>query len=106
MWKRRSGDHTSKHHSPLSSQPYVVVAAVLGLPRTDPQHPPAAALDRDREPPESPFLDRAPCANGAGSAGQRFALDAALIGPHPPHVALVCGNEVDVGALGRERRVE
>src|SRR6266705_1041552 len=106
MWTSPSSDHTSEHHSPLSSQPYVVVAAVLGLRRTDPQHPPAAALDSDWEPAQPPFLDGASRADRTGAAGQGFAFDAALIGPHPPHAVRVCGNEVDVGTLGRERRVE
>src|SRR6266545_2215498 len=106
MWTSPSSNHTSEHHSPLPRQPDVVVAATPGLPGPHTEDPAAAALDVDRQVPQTPFLDRASGANGAGAAGQGFAFDPALIGPHPPAASRVLRNEVDVGALGRERRIE
>src|SRR5258708_37637956 len=106
MWTSSSRNHTSEHHSPLSSKPDVVVSSALSLRRPHAEDPPAAALDVDRKPPQSPFLDRATRADCARPARQRFALDAALIGPHAPGARFVLRNEVDVRALGRDPRSE
>src|SRR6266568_4455786 len=106
MWTSSSRNHTSEHHSPLSSKPDVIVSSALSLRRPHAEDPPAAALDVDWKPPQSPFLDCATRADCARSARQRFALDAALIGPHPPAAGFVLRNEVDVGALGPYARSE
>src|SRR5437762_14359859 len=104
MWTSGSCNHASEHHSPLSSQPHIVITAVLGLRSADPQHPSAAALDGQWQTPHAPILDRAAGTDRAGPAGQRFTLDSALIGSHAPGTGLAARNEVDVGARGRERR--
>src|SRR5690242_8268958 len=106
MWTSGSRNHTPKNHSPLPSKPYVVVTAALGLGRPDAEDPAAATQNVDWEPCQPPLLNCAPGADCARPTGQRFAFDAALIGPHPPGAAPVLGNEVDVRALGRERRIE
>src|SRR5689334_22959817 len=104
MWTSQSRNHPSEHHSPLSSQPDIVVASGT-LGRTDRQNPAAAALDVDREPAQAPFLDRTTGRHGARATGQRLAFNAALVGPHAPGAGSA-GNEVHVGAVGCERPVE
>src|SRR2546425_7244282 len=106
MWTSGSRNHTPKHHSPLPNKPDVLVALAGRLGGSYPNHPPAAALNVDWQPSQPPFLDRAAGADGPGSARQRLAFHAALIGPHPPASARISRNEVDVRSLGRERRIE
>src|SRR5258706_1233076 len=106
MWRSGSRNHTPEHHSPLPSEPDVVVTAALCLRRPYAEDPPAAALNVDRQPPQSPFLDRAPRADRARPARQCFAFDTALIGPHAPGAGFVLRNEVDVRAVGRDRGSE
>src|SRR3989475_11066618 len=106
MWTSCSSNHTSEHHSPLSSQPYVVVAAVLRLRSAHAEDPAAAALDIDRQLSQTPLLNRAARAHRTRATGQGFALDAAFIRPHAPNAVRVRRDEVDVGAFGRERRVK
>src|SRR5882762_4562053 len=107
MWTSSSSNDTSEHHSPLSSQPDVVIAtAALGLCGADTEHPAAPALDIDRQPTQAPLLNRAASAYGTGATGQGLAFDPALIGPHPPEACPVGRDEVDVGAFRRQRRVK
>src|SRR6267378_6114436 len=106
MWTSRSSNHASEHHSPLSNQPHVVITAALGLRSPYANHPVAAALDVQREPAQTPFLNRAARAHGTGTARQRLTLDTALIGPHPPAAGRVRRDEVDIGAVWSQRRVK
>src|SRR2546422_7043630 len=106
MWTSGSGYHTSKHHSPLSSKPDIIVAAALRLGGSYAKDPAATALNVDWQPSQAPLLDRTACADGPGSTRQGLGLHATLIGPHPPATARISRNEVDVGPLRRERRIE
>src|SRR5258708_1070113 len=106
MWTSGSSNDTSEHHSPLSSQPDVVVSVALSPRRPHAEDPPAAALNVDRKPPQSPFLNRATRADCARPACQRLAPDPPLIAPHPPPPRPVLRNEVDVRALGPYARSE
>src|SRR5437870_1622875 len=106
MWTSGSRNHTSKHHSPLPNKPDVLVAPAVRLRGSYANDPVATALNVDWRLSQAPFLDRAAGADGPGSARQRLALHAALIGAHPPATARIRRNEVDVRPLGRERRIE
>src|SRR5438132_756328 len=106
MWTSGSRNHTAKHHSPLPNKPDVLVAPAGRLGGSCPNDPAAPALNVDWQLCQAPFLDRAAGADGPGSARQRLALHAALIGAHPPATARIRRNEVDVRPLGRERRIE
>src|SRR6266481_570467 len=106
MWTSRSSNHASEHHSPLSDQPYVVITAALGLRSPYADHPAAAALDVQREPAQTPFLNRAARAHGTGPARQGLTLDTALIGPHPPAAGRVLRDEVDIGPVRSQRGVK
>src|SRR6266704_3033895 len=106
MWTSWSSNHTSEHHSSLSSEPDVVVAAALGPCSSHPQNPAAAALETERQLPQAPALNRAARAHRARTAGQCFTLDATFIRPHAPDAVRVLRNEVDVGSFRRERRVK
>src|SRR5213083_654997 len=111
MWTSSSCKHAPEHHSPLSSQPDVVVPPARALGGADRQQAATAALNFDRQPSEPPFLYRASRGHSAGATRQCFALDAALIGPHPPDRFAVARRtvrryEVDVGAVRCERRIE
>src|SRR6266508_6086899 len=107
MWTSSSSNDTSENHSPLSSEPDVVVATpAVDLCGAHAEHLAAPALDIDRYPAQAPLLNRAAGAHGTGAAGQGLAFDPALIGPHPPEAGSVGRDEVDVGALRRQRRVK
>src|SRR5260370_35125860 len=84
MWTSRLCNHTPEHHSPLSSWPDIVVPAVGSLRGSDRQHPAAAALDVDRQRPESPILNRTRGRNSAGSTRQRLPPAPPPLRSHPP----------------------
>src|ERR1051325_10573428 len=104
MWTSQSRNHPSEHHSPLSSQPDIVVASAT-LGRADGQNPAAAALDVDREPAQAPFLDRTAGRHGARPTARPLPSAAPLIRPLPPGAGGP-RNEFHVGAAGREPPVK
>src|SRR6266516_2246974 len=107
MWTSWSRNHTSEHHSPLSSKPHLVITAILGFCRAYAEGQPTAAPDRDRQAREAPFMDGAAGTDSPRPTGQRVALHAALIDPHPPDATpRILRNAVDIGAVGSERRIE